>query len=147
MCTMALLHHPWPILPSSSCSMLPPSLLGVDCLSTVPPCLGGPALFYPLPLSCPHFPQVPGKALHLCWAQAIMICRTLVQGLWDKHLKNFIIHNQLVLPEGFHFAPTILFCKITIQYEMDFIQRNLAYFVKQRTCKILILCRFAKHKS
>jgi hypothetical protein len=34
LCPLALLHHARPILPSSSCTMLPPSLLGVDCLSS-----------------------------------------------------------------------------------------------------------------
>ncbi len=40
LCTLALLHHASTILPSSFFSMLSPSLLGVDCLSS--PLLGGP---------------------------------------------------------------------------------------------------------
>ncbi len=31
--TLGPLHHAWLFFPSSYCSMLPPSLLGVDCLS------------------------------------------------------------------------------------------------------------------
>jgi hypothetical protein len=38
--TLALLHHTQPVLPSSSCSILSPSLLRVDCLSSS--LLGGP---------------------------------------------------------------------------------------------------------
>jgi hypothetical protein len=48
-CTLVLLHNTQPVLPSSPCSMLPPSLLGVDCY--LPSCLGGTALPRPLPLS------------------------------------------------------------------------------------------------
>jgi hypothetical protein len=33
LCTIAPLHNARPVLPSYSCSMLPPSLLGVNCLS------------------------------------------------------------------------------------------------------------------
>ncbi len=39
LCT-PVLHHARPVLPSSSFSMLPPFLLGFDCLSSLP--LGGP---------------------------------------------------------------------------------------------------------
>jgi hypothetical protein len=53
------LRHAWLFFPSSSSSMLPPSLLGVDCLSCF--LSGGLALPCPLPLSCTHFPQVSMK--------------------------------------------------------------------------------------
>jgi hypothetical protein len=50
--------------------MLPPSLLGVDCLS--PSLLGGPGPPSPLPLPWPHFPKVPVNALPLCWAHVLI---------------------------------------------------------------------------
>jgi hypothetical protein len=50
LCTLGPLHHAWLVLPSTSCSLLPPSLLGVDCLS--PSLLGGPS-----PPS-PHSPEL-----------------------------------------------------------------------------------------
>ncbi len=62
LCTLAPLRHTWLFFPSSSCSMLPPSLLGVDCLS--PSLSGGPGPPSTPPpplLSWPHFRQVPGK--------------------------------------------------------------------------------------
>ncbi len=75
LCMLGPLRHAWLFFPSSSSSMLPPSLLGVDCLNAS--CLGGLALPHPLPLSWPHFPQAPGNALLLCQAQLciIFICK------------------------------------------------------------------------
>jgi hypothetical protein len=46
LCMLAFLHHARLVLPSSSCSMLSPSLLGIDCLSF--PLPGG---LDPLPMS------------------------------------------------------------------------------------------------
>ncbi len=57
LCTMALLHHAWPVLPSSSCSMLPPSLLGVNCLSSPP--LAGPGPPSPPSPELTPFPSGP----------------------------------------------------------------------------------------
>ncbi len=55
------------LLSFSACSMLPPSLVGLDCLSRS--LSRGPALLRPLPLGWPQFPQVPGNALPPCRAQ------------------------------------------------------------------------------
>ncbi len=59
LCTLALLHHTWPVLPSSSCSMLPPSLLGADCISFFP--LGGPGPTLPPSLELTPFFSSPRK--------------------------------------------------------------------------------------
>jgi hypothetical protein len=45
----------------------------------LPPCLWGLALPHPPPLSWPHFPQVPGNAPLLCWAQSLHCCYTLLE--------------------------------------------------------------------
>ncbi len=57
LCTLGPLHHAWPVLPSSSCSMSPPSLLGVDCLS--PSLLGGPGPPSPPSPELTPFPSGP----------------------------------------------------------------------------------------
>ncbi len=61
LCTLRPRCHTCLFLPSSSCSMLPPSSLGLDCLSCS--LSGGPALHPPIPLDWPHLPQVLGNAL------------------------------------------------------------------------------------
>jgi hypothetical protein len=66
LCMLGPLCHAGLFFPSSSCSMLPPSLLGLDCLSRS--LSWGLALPHPLPSGWPHFPQVPGNTLPLCRA-------------------------------------------------------------------------------
>jgi hypothetical protein len=56
LCTLGPLCHAWLFFPSSSCSMLPPSLLGLDCLSNS--LSGGLALPLPFPGLNP-FPSGP----------------------------------------------------------------------------------------
>jgi hypothetical protein len=64
LCTLGPLCSAWLFFHSSSCSILPPSLLGLDCLSNS--LSGWPGPPSPLPLGWPHFPQVPGNTLPLC---------------------------------------------------------------------------------
>jgi hypothetical protein len=49
-----------------------------------PPCFGSLALLHPLPLSWPHFPQVRGNALLLCWAQYWLSHHTAVILYWEN---------------------------------------------------------------
>ncbi len=57
------------LLPPAPCWLLP----CWELTAYLPPCLGGLALPHPLPLSWPHFPQVPGNALPLCRAQVATV--------------------------------------------------------------------------
>ncbi len=85
LCTLVLLHHAGLVLPSSSFPMLPPSLLGVDCLSSL--LSGGPGPpSHLLPLSWPHFPQVPGIALLSCRAQLVQILHNESISIMQKQL-------------------------------------------------------------
>jgi hypothetical protein len=73
LCTLVPLHHAWLVLPSFSCSMLPPSLPGVDCLSSS--LLGGPGPPSPPSPELTPFPSGPRQ------------CPTLV---WDTHISMYV---------------------------------------------------------
>jgi hypothetical protein len=99
LCTLGPLRHVWLFFPSSSCSMLPPSLLGVDCLSRF--LSGGPALPHPLPLSWPHFPQVSGNALPFCRAQQyLFLCIRQLPQMKFKY-SNWIFFSSQFLKEHY----------------------------------------------
>ncbi len=72
------------ITPDSSFLLLPaPCCLLPRWELSLSPCLGGLALPHPLPLSWPHFPQVPGNTPLLCRAQADLIFLSAHAGFFE----------------------------------------------------------------
>ncbi len=90
LCTLGPLHHACLFFPSYSCSMLSPSLRGVDCLSRFLSGGTGP----PSPPSPDLTPFPSGNALPLCWAQKwclfsnnavftnIQLCKGILNLVW-----------------------------------------------------------------
>ncbi len=71
------------LLPPAPCCLLPCWELTAYLAS----CLGGLALPRPLPLSWPHFPQVPGNTLPLCQVQL------LYQTMWSRY-RNVVLRGH-----------------------------------------------------
>ncbi len=84
LCTLALLHHARPVLPSSSYSMLFTSLLGVDCLSS--PLLGGPGPPSPPSPELTPFPSGPRQ-------RPTFVSGTISSHKHDWDLWFFFIHT------------------------------------------------------